>query len=498
MWLTRLRPLSRARNILDVFVFPGACAPGFMLPPASRVRRSIPTTSPKCVNGRTHSTRFAGSVPVTHTAQFNLPASRVRRSIPTTSPKCVKRKNTLSKHRWGKRALLIVAVLVTVFISNSRLSVTAENGEPSDETAALIEAALYTRHEFFGAQAIVPYPTAEARNRLAAVLETYPNTPQILLKLAQLDEKLGREEEALREMQSYVEHAPDKQEALTTLADFFHRRAQFATEAESLERLLRTAPPERRVEIFRKLTELAAKHRLDKYLTPNFYEQILNENPAAFEIVEQYQDKLVEQGNYAAALNLLRQNKERFPEHRADLIESEVSLLDDMGKAREAESVYIAEFDPFWPTELSEKFYEFLKEHDRFRTYGQELREAFRRNPTDFAIAVRLLHYSNYSGRNAPDVFVQLEKARAARQINWKQDELVTITRLLLSEGYGEAASRFLYTLYLQGELKPGSPLRARVLYQLFELLSDAGEQRLALTRGDLKFYEDIATADRP
>jgi tetratricopeptide (TPR) repeat protein len=33
-------------------------------------------------------------------------------------------------------------------------------------------------------------------------------------------------------------------------------------------------------------------------------------------------------------------------------------------------------------------------------------------------------------------------------------------------------------------------------LYQLFELLSDAGEQRMALTRGDLKFYQDIATAD--
>src|SRR6185503_9349869 len=128
--------------------------------------------------------------------------------------------------------------------------------------------------------------------------------------------------------------------------------------------------------------------------------------------------------------------------------------------------------------------------------YGQELRIAFRRNPTDFATAVRLLHYSNYMGRNAPDVFVQLEKARAARHITWKQDELITITRLLLAEGYGEAASRFLYTLYLQGELKPGSPLRARVLYQLFELLSDAGDQRLSLTRGDLKFYQDIATAD--
>ena len=135
--------------------------------------------------------------------------------------------------------LVIIAVVVTVFICNSQLSATADTG---NETAVLIDAALFTRHEFFGAQAIVPYPTAGARNRLAAVLEEYPNRSEILLKLAQLDEKLGREEEALREMQAYVEHEADKQEALTTMAEFFQRRAQFAAEAESLERLLGHLP----------------------------------------------------------------------------------------------------------------------------------------------------------------------------------------------------------------------------------------------------------------
>ena len=403
------------------------------------------------------------------------PASRVRRW-----------------YRWIKRASPIIVTLVTVFICNSQLSVTAE----TDDETALIDAALFTRHEFFGAQAIVPYPTAEARNRLAAVLEKYPNRPRILLKLAQLDEKLGREEEALRGMHAYAEHEPNQQEALTTMAEFFHRRAQFAAEAESLERLLAIAPEERRVEIFRKLIELAERHRLDKYLTPSFYEQIIKQNPSAFEIVEQYQEKLIEQGNYEAALSLLRQNKDRFPEHRTQMIEAEVSLLEDMGRAKEAESVYTKSFDPFWPTELSENFYEFLKEHDRFQNYGHELRNAFRRNPTDVAAAVRLLHYSRYAGNNAPEIFLQLEKARAARNIVWKRDELITIARFLLSGGYGEAASRFLYTLYMQGELNPGSPVRAKVLYQLFELVSDAGEQRLSLTRGDLKFYQDIATAD--
>src|SRR6185295_125988 len=150
----------------------------------------------------------------------------------------------------------------------------------------------------------------------------------------------------------------------------------------------------------------------------------------------------------------------------------------------------------FWSSELSENFYDFLKSNDRFRAYGHELRETFRRNPADFDTALRLLDYSKYLDDERPDIFVQLEKTRAARHINWTHDELITITRLLLAEGYGEAASRFLYTLYLQGEMKPGSKLRARVLYQLFEILSDAGNQRLSLTRGDLKFYQDIATAD--
>ena len=90
--------------------------------------------------------------------------------------------------------ILVTWVFVVALICYSQLPVTANN----EDISTLIESALYTRHEFFGAQAIVSYPTAEARNRLADVLAKYPGNPQVLLKLAQLDEKLGREEEAFR------------------------------------------------------------------------------------------------------------------------------------------------------------------------------------------------------------------------------------------------------------------------------------------------------------
>src|SRR5438105_2367038 len=101
------------------------------------------------------------------------------------------------------RIALVTAFLVVAIFSPNRI-VQADDSEQNnlvvDEQTALMESALYTRAEFFDAQALVPYPTAEARNRLAELKTKYPNAPQIYLKLSQLDEKLGREDKALVEM----------------------------------------------------------------------------------------------------------------------------------------------------------------------------------------------------------------------------------------------------------------------------------------------------------
>jgi tetratricopeptide (TPR) repeat protein len=404
-----------------------------------------------------------------------------------------------------KRALVIAliilcmtAALVVVKRAAAETGIAEESKtvRAKDEAGALMEAALYTRVEFFGAQALVPFPTAEARNRLAEVRERFPREPRVLLKLAELDEKLGRPDEAFLEMQTYALIEPDKATAFERLADFSHRRARFDTEAEALEQLLRVAPAAQRPAVLRRLVDLAHAQALKKYSTPAFYEQVIAQDPEAFEIIEEYLDQLIKERNLAEALRVLRQYKERFPERRTYLIKKEVSILDQLKQPREAEAVYQAAFDPFWPEELSDSFYQFLKDHDRFRAYGFELREAFRRDPVDFRTAVRLVHYSEAAYDTDPSVFVELEKARAARKVAWKPEELGTIARMLIRHGYGDAASRFLYTLYSQGGMVQGSEMRGRILYQLFELLSDADEERIALTKGDLKFYQDIAQAD--
>src|SRR5436190_3888227 len=297
-------------------------------------------------------------------------------------------------------AIVAISVFLIVAIFDSPRDALADNDanqKPADEKATLIDSALYTRAEFFGAQAFVPYPTAEARDRLAALRAKYPNDPQIDLNLSQFDEKLSRETDAIAEMRAFVEHEPDKVTALEAAAAFYDRRARFGEQAETLEHLLQVAPPERRVEIFRQLIDLAQTHSLQKYLAPAFYQQTLARNPSAFEIIEQYVQKLIEERNYPEALKVVRQYREQFPDHLEFLIEKEATILDEMGQERAAEAAYMKAFDPFWPTELSENFYEFLRDHDRFRAYGRELREAFRRHPADFQTAVKLLHYSKHA-----------------------------------------------------------------------------------------------------
>lgn len=79
-----------------------------------------------------------------------------------------------------------IFVCLTFYVFSPRKTFEVEQSEKD----AAIENALYTRVEFFGANAIVPFPTEQARNRLAEILQKFPDDSQIFLKLAELDEKL--------------------------------------------------------------------------------------------------------------------------------------------------------------------------------------------------------------------------------------------------------------------------------------------------------------------
>ncbi|MGE0128597.1 MAG: tetratricopeptide repeat protein [Blastocatellales bacterium] len=409
--------------------------------------------------------------------------------------------------KFGKVLALIALVssLALAIITPQRAITTANAESSAEERAARIESALFTRAEFFGSQAIIPLPTSEARARLAEVKKLYPQDSEIELKLAELDEKLGDIEQAEREMLRYVELEKNSLAALEKLASFYHRRARFADEAAARERMIAAAARNERAPILRELIEMARRHRLDKYQRPDFFHRLIASDPGAFEVVKEFVDHLIEKEDFSEALGAVRQHKSSFPDRNDYFLEKEVYLLSALGRGREAESLYVRSFDPFWTDKQSEDFYQnFLSGRDRLRAYGRELKASFRRNPASFDTAVRLFHYQHYdyaeNEATAANIFTRLEQARAARGVKWTADELATVSRLLIADGKIDQASRFLYTLNQQagqhGGLQRGGEMRAKVLYELFRLLTNAGSHRTPLTAGDLKFYEDVAKAD--
>ena len=156
-------------------------------------------------------------------------------------------------------------------------------GEPqkitAQESQSEIENALFTRQEFFGAEAIVPLPTAEARENLAKLVESSPDNPQMLEKLAELDEKLSRFDEAEKNLIHLAEIDFAK---LENLAAFYHRRARFEKEADVLNRILFSMAAEKRAVVFEKLIDLARIHDLKEYLKSGILRPSDKENPEIF------------------------------------------------------------------------------------------------------------------------------------------------------------------------------------------------------------------------
>jgi tetratricopeptide (TPR) repeat protein len=412
-----------------------------------------------------------------------------KRGIKSRRPK-TERKKTKSNLRSPAFVcgfVFLCLIVCAVFLNDTTQKVSAEDGSGE------IEKALFARQVFFGAEAIVPLPTAEARENLARLAENAPDNLQILEKLAELDEKLSRFDEA----EKILIHLAEIDAArLGALAAFYERRGEFQKEAEILKKILFSIDAERRGAAFENLINLARMHDLREYLQTDFYAQVAKENPNVYTIFETLIDNLVEEKNYAEALSFVRQAKTQFPARASVLLGKEVDILLETGDAKEAENVYQSAFNPFWTDDEAQKFYDFLSEHDRLRAYGAEIRTKFKKNPADFDAAIRLALYQNYDYSYGNDsiapIVLKLEQAKK----NWTTDELVTVTRLLLREGEADLAARFLYTLYLREDFQKSGELRAKVLYQLFEMFSDAQSNRLPLSKGDLRFYEDVAKAD--
>ncbi len=382
--------------------------------------------------------------------------------------------------------------------TSNNLPITSKD-EAKDEVAQAMQSALYNQVEFFNTTALVPYPTATARNQLLEVIKHYPTNPFIHKQLAELEVELGNKDLAEQAMLKYVALSKNSQTSLQDLAQFYQDQAQFQKQLDVLNKIMDIVEDDERGTILQEIISLADKHKLEKYSSASFYKETLSRYPENLTILKQYINKLVEDKKYPEALRIVSTYRQSSLDPDYYFLGKQADILQEMNRWQEAKELYIKAFDPFWPNEVASAFYyNILSRHEQLRTYGQELRVEFQQNPANFDTAMRLIHYCIHNSDKdlTQYVFYKLEEARSKNNVGWEPKELATLARLCLQRGEAERASRYIYTLYNQGHLKPSSELRGQILYQLFELLSDAQSVRLPLTTGNLKFYENIATAD--
>lgn len=418
---------------------------------------------------------------------------------------------TTNKKRW----LLTIGIVLATSIPAAKMlgshtaasdadhkldpSSISNKDEAKDEAAQAMQSALYKQVEFFNTTALVAYPTATARNQLLEVIKHYPKNPFIQKQLAELETELGNKDLAEKAMLKYVVLSQNSQTSLEALAEFYQEQAEFQKQVDTLNKIMDVADDDQRGKLLQDIISLADKYKLEKYSSASFYKETLTRYPDNLIILKQYIDKLVEDKKYQDALKIVTSYRQNSPDIDYYFLEKQADILEEMNRWQEAKALYIKAFDPFWPDNVKEAFYyKVLSRHEQLRSYGQELRRDFQRDPSNFDLAMRLLSYCKYHSENdlAPYVFYKLEEARSKNNAGWEPKELATLARFSLQRGEAERASRYIYTLYNQGHLSPSSELRGQILYQLFELVSDAQSNRLPLTTGNLKFYENIATAD--
>ncbi|MEK6324455.1 MAG: tetratricopeptide repeat protein [Acidobacteriota bacterium] len=394
--------------------------------------------------------------------------------------------------------------------------------DPNRAPQNLVDDALYTNEEFFGAQASVARPYSVAFERVTALGARYPKDARLHLYAARLAERLGQFDKAATEMTAYADLRGRSPDALRRLANFYQHRARFADEVRTLQELAKALTVGDRTPIYKRAAELIRTRSLKEFAPADFFAELVAADPSNIQPVKDYVEELELSKHYREALAVLASYQPKFPAEPGYFLRTRARILETTGDRRGAEEVYASTFDPNWLRALAGDYYELLRRFGRYRIVRRALQERVRAGATDLDTVARLFSVFSYEGsyEQAGRLLRELEDRRAGKKVaqtaslrdrpagdatpqagslryEWTARELETVAEMFASIGHYDQASRYLYTFYLVGGLQPSSESREAALYRLFKVMLDAAGTPTRVAGGDLSFYRDIAEVDQ-
>ncbi len=364
-----------------------------------------------------------------------------------------------------------------------------------------VDAALYVTQPFFDVSTRIPLPYAEARPRVEALAAKYPNDPKLPQTLARLDVSLGRIDDAVASMERSATLAGRKPLALRRLAAFYHDRARPADEIKVLSELADKLPLRERAPVYARAIAAVNDGRPGGIRVDDFYEKLIDANPDNGEALREYVSLLLDSRDTERALRILdraaKVSGERTRATARLLLSERARIYDRLGDRNSALLVYERSFDPLWPRAVASDYYALLTRYGLYRERRRTLQNDASKPGASVNTVARLFNIYAYEG-NLPAGARLLESVEASRgTVEWTPADLELFANLYAQVGDYDQASRFIYSLYVQGSMQPGAPDRERILARLFETLVEASGSATRIAPGGISLYADIARIDQ-
>ena len=414
-------------------------------------------------------------------------------------------KSFLELRRKHKRIFLLAAIFTIVTVGVAA----ADDALPSwlqfAEAGSRIENALFRSMALPGGAVLARRPPRESGPLLDELVRTEPGNAELYSLRALQDEQRLDFAAAEKDWRLYAEHSKDHSGAQFTLADFYHRRLRPADEIQTLSILAQspsgsseqfTSPQlQQSWRAFERIFSIIAANALPAETSDEQYRAWVARYPREAATYVQYFEFLLAQKQFEKAVALVVQYSQAFPQDSVFSVKARALLEYRRGSVEQGLGVYERSFEPLWPKELVQSYFELLRETHSLRRFLDESRAALRANPNDLKAAARVFYYYEQDGKSdaALQVLAEFRQHREDAHVPWTSEELYTLARLCEdAQAYPEAA-RYYFALYNSS----GTPdPRERALSGLTSILLTAPEQPLQLGAGDLSFYKDVATAD--
>jgi tetratricopeptide (TPR) repeat protein len=368
------------------------------------------------------------------------------------------------------------------------------------------EAVFFRTVSLLGTPVSVRRLPAEARNALNDLVSKSPNDAELYRIRARADEAQLDSTAAEADWQRYAQLASDKADGQLQLADFYHRRLRPLDEIKALAAAaqapsssadeLLPSSQQRAWQTFERIFQVIRLQALPDTLCVAQYDAWLARYPKEAPTYSRFFDFLIARKNFVEAERLIRRYTKAFPRDNVFPIQARATLAYKRGSTDEALALYDRSFQPLWPPELVQDYFNLLKETHHLREFLGRARAAVTANPSDVSAAARLFYYYQQQGnlgeaqRALVEYRLRMEKAKAV----WKGDQLWTLSRLLDGiHAYNDAARGY-YALYNLPGVEPA--LQEKALAGIANLLLTAPEQPIEFGSNSISFLRDIGIMD--